>query len=96
MVAAQLITWTTPKSMLSSGSLGTMGVSLGYSIGAYLGKPDHKIICIDGDGSFNMTNTELKTIMEQNIPIKILLLNNNSQMMVKYWQKLFSNKNRHW
>jgi acetolactate synthase-1/2/3 large subunit len=75
--------------MLSSGSLGTMGVSLGYAIGAKLADDTKTVISIDGDGSFNMTNTELKTIMDLQIPVKILLLNNNSEMMVEYWQKLF-------
>ena len=89
MVAAQLITWVNPRSMISSGSLGTMGVSLGYAIGAKLADKNKMVISIDGDGSFNMTNTELKTIMDLQIPVKILLLNNNSEMMVEYWQKLF-------
>jgi len=89
MVAAQLITWTKTRQMLSSGSLGTMGVSLGYCIGAQLANPTKICISIDGDGSFNMTFTELKTIAEQNIPIKIIILDNEGQMMVEYWQKLF-------
>jgi len=89
MVAAQLITWVNPRSMISSGSLGTMGVSLGYAIGAKLADKNKMVISIDGDGSFNMTNTELKTIMDLQIPVKILLVNNNSEMMVEYWQKLF-------
>lgn len=89
MVAAQLITWTQPRQMLSSGSLGTMGVSLGYCIGAKLANCGKITVSVDGDGSFNMTFTELKTVMEQGIPIKILLLDNESQMMVEYWQRLF-------
>lgn len=89
MVAAQLITWTQPRQMLSSGSLGTMGVSLGYCIGAKLANDKKICVSVDGDGSFNMTFTELKTVMEQGIPIKILLLDNESQMMVEYWQRLF-------
>merc|ERR1712032_1661880 len=92
MVAAQLITWTKPRQMLSSGSLGTMGVSLGYCIGAKLANDKKICISIDGDGSFNMTFTELKTIAEQGIPIKILLLDNESQMMVEYWQRLFHDR----
>jgi len=91
MVAAQLITWTQPRQMLSSGSLGTMGVSLGYCIGAKLANDKKICVSVDGDGSFNMTFTELKTVAEQNIPIKILLLDNESQMMVEYWQRLFHN-----
>lgn len=89
MVAAQLITWTQPRQMLSSGSLGTMGVSLGYSIGAKLANGGKITISVDGDGSFNMTFTELKTLAEQNIAVKILLLDNDGQMMVEYWQRLF-------
>eukprot|EP00934_Nitzschia_sp_Nitz4_P007673 Nitzschia sp. Nitz4//scaffold3_size479765//62935//65268//NITZ4_000023-RA/size479765-processed-gene-0.50-mRNA-1//1//CDS//3329550527//7663//frame0 len=89
MVAAQLITWTKPRQMLSSGSLGTMGVALGYCIGAKLANPDKLVVAVDGDGSFNMTFTELKTLVEQGIPIKIMILDNESQMMVEYWQKLF-------
>ena len=75
--------------MLSSGSLGTMGVSLGYAIGAKLANPGKIVVSVDGDGSFNMTFTELKTLVEQGIPIKILILDNDGQMMVEYWQRLF-------
>jgi len=89
MVAAQLITWTKPRQMLSSGSLGTMGVALGYCIGAKLANCGKLVIAVDGDGSFNMTFTELKTVVEQGIPIKIMILDNESQMMVEYWQRLF-------
>jgi acetolactate synthase-1/2/3 large subunit len=89
MVAAQLLTWTQPRQMLSSGSLGTMGVALGFCIGAKLANGNKICIAIDGDGSFNMTFTELKTVAEQNIPVKILILDNESQMMVEYWQRLF-------
>ena len=89
MVAAQLITWTKPRQMISSGSLGTMGVALGFSIGAKLANWMKRIIAVDGDGSFNMSFTELKTVAEQKIPVKLLILDNESQMMVEYWQKLF-------
>jgi acetolactate synthase-1/2/3 large subunit len=89
MVAAQLITWTKPRQMLSSGSLGTMGVALGYVIGAKLANGNKMCISIDGDGSFNMTFTELKTVAEYNIPVKIMILDNECQMMVEYWQRLF-------
>merc|ERR1711966_503366 len=79
MVTAQLLTWTQPRQMLSSGSLGTMGVALGFCIGAKLANGNKICIAIDGDGSFNMTFTELKTVAEQNIPVKILILDNESQ-----------------
>ena len=89
MVTAQLITWATPKSMITSGSLGTMGVALGYAIGAKLAHPDKTVISIDGDGSFDMTNTELKTVMNLDIPVKIIIMNNHSQLMVEHWLKMF-------
>jgi acetolactate synthase-1/2/3 large subunit len=89
MAAAQLITWTQPRQMLSSGSLGTMGVSLGYCMGSKLANPGKICISVDGDGSFNMTFTELKTIGEEKIPVKLMILDNEAQMMVEYWQRLF-------
>mmetsp|Transcript_11779 Transcript_11779/g.17179 ORF Transcript_11779/g.17179 Transcript_11779/m.17179 type:complete len:331 (+) Transcript_11779:173-1165(+) len=89
MVTAQLITWTQPKQMVSSGSLGTMGVALGFVIGCKLANGHKMCIAVDGDGSFNMTFTELKTVVEQKIPVKIMVLDNESQMMVEYWQRLF-------
>jgi acetolactate synthase-1/2/3 large subunit len=92
MVTAQLITWTQPKQMVTSGSLGTMGVALGFVIGCKLANGHKMCIAVDGDGSFNMTFTELKTVAEQKIPIKILILDNESQMMVEYWQRLFHNE----
>lgn len=89
MIAAQLITWTQPRQMLSSGSLGTMGVALGYAIGAKLANGRKMVIAVDGDGSFNMTFTELKTLAEEKIPVKIMVIDNDGQMMVEYWQRLF-------
>jgi acetolactate synthase-1/2/3 large subunit len=91
MIAAQLITWTQPRQMLSSGSLGTMGVSLGYCIGAKLANPGKICISVDGDGSFNMTFTELKTLKEEGIAVKLMIIDNDGQMMVEYWQRLFHN-----
>jgi len=78
-----------PKKILSSGSLGVMGVGLPYSIGSQLANKDKMVICIDGDSSFNMTLTDMKTIVENNLPIKIAVMNNESQMMVTIWEKLF-------
>ena len=89
MITAQLITWTQPRQMLSSGSLGTMGVALGYAIGAKLANKGKIVIGVDGDGSFNMTFTELKTLAEQGIPVKMMVIDNDGQMMVEYWQRLF-------
>ena len=89
MVTAQHITWTRPRQMLSSGSLGTMGVALGYAIGAQLANSGKIVIAVDGDGSFNMTFTELKTVAQHKIPVKIIILDNETDMMVEYWQRLF-------
>ena len=78
-----------PGTIYSSGSLGVMGCGLPYSIGAKLANPDKTVILVDGDSSFNMTSSDLKTVVENNIPVKILIMNNNSQMMVQAWEKLF-------
>jgi len=89
MQAYQFIKSHYPKKILSSGSLGVMGAGLPYAIGAQIGNPDKMVICIDGDSSFNMTLTDMKTIVENNLPVKIAIMNNSSQMMVTIWEKLF-------
>ncbi|KAG2183068.1 hypothetical protein INT44_006049 [Umbelopsis vinacea] len=89
MWAAQHYKWSQPRSMITSGGLGTMGFGLPSAIGAKVGKPDHVVIDIDGDASFSMTMNELATAAEFNIGVKVLLLNNDFQGMVKQWQDLF-------
>lgn len=89
MWAAQFYRWTAPRSFVTSGGLGTMGFGLPAAIGAQVAKPDHIVVDIDGDGSFSMTAMELATAAEFNIPVKVLLLNNDFQGMVKQWQDLF-------
>jgi acetolactate synthase-1/2/3 large subunit len=78
-----------PKKILSSGSLGVMGAGLPYGIGAKIANPDKMVIVVDGDSSFNMTCTDMKTIVENELPVKIAIMNNNAQMMVTIWEKLF-------
>jgi len=78
-----------PGTIYSSGSLGVMGCGLPYSIGAKLANPEKTVILVDGDSSFNMTSSDLKTIVENNIPVKIIIMNNKSQMMVQAWEQLF-------
>ena len=78
-----------PNKIISSGSLGVMGAGLPYAVGAQIANPDKTVICIDGDSSFNMTLTDMKTIVENNLPIKIIIMNNSAQMMVTIWEKLF-------
>ena len=89
MWTAQHITWTTPGKMITSGSLGTMGVGVPFAIGSKLANEKSTVICIDGDSSFNMTSNELQTILENKINIKIAIMNDKRQQMVYIWQKLF-------
>ena len=89
MQAYQYIKSHYPKKILSSGSLGVMGAGLPYGIGAKIANPNKMVIVIDGDSSFNMTCTDMKTIVENDIPVKIAIMNNNAQMMVTIWEKLF-------
>ncbi|KAL2827033.1 thiamine diphosphate-binding protein [Aspergillus cavernicola] len=89
MWAAQHFRWRRPRSMITSGGLGTMGFGLPAAIGAKVARPDCLVIDIDGDASFNMTLTELTTAAQFNIGIKVLLLNNEEQGMVTQWQNLF-------
>jgi acetolactate synthase-1/2/3 large subunit len=89
MWAAQFYRWTHPYSFLTSGGLGTMGYGLPAAIGAKLAQPEKMVIDIDGDGSFAMTGMELGTAAQFNIGVKVLILNNEYQGMVKQWQDLF-------
>lgn len=89
MWTAQHFQWTKPRTFISSGGLGTMGFGLPAAIGAQVGRPDAVVIDIDGDASFNMTLTELSTAVQFNIPVKIIVLNNEEQGMVTQWQSLF-------
>lgn len=89
MWAAQHFTWTQPRTMITSGGLGTMGYGLPAAIGAQVAKPDAIVIDIDGDASFNMTLTELSSAVQAGAPIKVCVLNNEEQGMVTQWQSLF-------
>jgi acetolactate synthase-1/2/3 large subunit len=89
MWAAQFYRWRRPRQMITSGGLGTMGYGLPSAMGAALGAPGKIVIDIDGDASYLMTCYELATIAEYNIPVKVAILNNDFQGMVKQWQDLF-------
>jgi acetolactate synthase-1/2/3 large subunit len=89
MWASQFITYKNPNSLITSGSLGVMGAGLGYAIGTQIANPDYLVINIDGDGSFNHTLSELKTISNYNLPIKIAIMNDGQMSMVRTWEKLF-------
>ncbi len=89
MWAAQFYRWRYPRQIITSGGLGTMGYGLPAALGASLGAPGKIVIDIDGDASFCMTLFEMPTIAEYDIPVKIAILNNDFQGMVKQWQDLF-------
>ncbi|KAJ5493198.1 Acetolactate synthase catalytic subunit [Penicillium diatomitis] len=89
MWAAQHFRWRHPRTMITSGGLGTMGFGLPSAIGAKVARPDCLVVDIDGDASFNMTLTELSTAAQFDIGVKVLLLNNEEQGMVTQWQNLF-------
>ncbi|KAJ4323522.1 Acetolactate synthase, mitochondrial [Neodidymelliopsis sp. IMI 364377] len=89
MWAAQHFRWTHPRTMITSGGLGTMGYGLPAAIGAKVARPECLVIDIDGDSSFSMTLTELSTAAEFNIGVKVIILNNDEQGMVTQWQTLF-------
>ncbi|KAK5088841.1 Acetolactate synthase, mitochondrial [Lithohypha guttulata] len=89
MWTAQHFRWRHPRTMVTSGGLGTMGYGLPAAIGAKVGAPDALVIDIDGDASFNMTLTELSTAAQFNIGVKVIVLNNEEQGMVTQWQSLF-------
>ena len=89
MWAAQYLDFRYPRSLLTSGSMGTMGFGLPASIGAQVAFPDRLVIDVDGDGSMRMNLGELETTTTYNLPIKILLLNNQGDGMVRQWQKIY-------
>jgi acetolactate synthase-1/2/3 large subunit len=89
MWAAQYLDFRHPRSLLTSGSMGTMGFGLPASIGAQVAFPDRLVIDVDGDGSMRMNLGELETATTYNLPIKILVLNNRGDGMVRQWQKLY-------
>jgi len=89
MWTAQHFRWRYPRTMITSGGLGTMGYGLPAAIGAKVARPDALVIDIDGDASFNMTLTELSTAAQFNIGVKVIVLNNEEQGMVTQWQNLF-------
>ncbi len=92
MWAAQYYKFTKPRTLVSSGGLGTMGFGLPASIGAKIGRPDKTVIDIAGDGSIQMVSQELATAVTNKIPIKIIILNNGYLGMVRQWQEFFWNR----
>lgn len=92
MWAAQFYKYTSPRTFITSGGLGTMGYGLGACIGAKIGRPDQKVINIAGDGCFRMNMNEIATATRYNIPIIEIIFNNRVLGMVRQWQTLFYGK----
>ena len=92
MVACRYAKFNSSRSNVTSGGLGTMGFGLPAAMGAKLGTPDRTVVAIVGDGGFQMTLQELGTIMQNNIDLKIIILNNHFLGMVRQWQELFNDR----
>lgn len=92
MVASRYYKFRKPNHIVTSGGLGTMGFALPAAMGAQVGQKNEKVVAIAGDGGFQMTIQELGTIFQYNIPVKIIVLNNNFLGMVRQWQQLFFQK----
>jgi acetolactate synthase-1/2/3 large subunit len=89
MWAAQYYDFPAPRRWINSGGLGTMGFGLPAAMGAKVGCPDQTVVCIAGDGSVQMNMQELATCSQEEIAIKVFIMNNNYLGMVRQWQELF-------
>lgn len=89
MWAAQHMSFNRPENFITSSGLGTMGFGLPAAVGAQVARPDDTVICVSGDGSFMMNVQELGTIKRKQLPVKIVLLDNQRLGMVRQWQQLF-------
>ena len=92
MWAAQHIDREVPRTFLTSGGLGTMGFGFPAAIGAKVACPDKEVVCVAGDGSFQMNSQEMATAAAEGINVKVLLMNNSALGMVHQWQNLFYEK----
>ncbi|GAM11404.1 acetolactate synthase large subunit [Geobacter sp. OR-1] len=92
MWTAQFFTFTKPRTLLSSGGLGTMGYGLPAAMGAQAAFPKRQVIVVCGDGGFQMNLQEMATLVQNRLPVKIVILNNNFLGMVRQWQELFFDK----
>jgi acetolactate synthase-1/2/3 large subunit len=89
MWASQIMRCNKPRSFISSGGLGTMGFAVPAALGARVGRPNDRVVAIDGDGCFQMTAQELATAAIERIPFTVAILNNEHLGMVRQWQELF-------
>lgn len=89
MMAARYSKYTETRSLVTSGGLGTMGFGIPAAMGAKIGAPERTVCMFSGDGGFQMTIQELGTIMQENIGVKMIILNNHFLGMVRQWQEMF-------
>ncbi len=89
MWAMQYLLTDRPRNFITSGGLGTMGYGIPAAIGAKAARPEAKVVCIDGDGCFQMTAQELTTAVLDDLPIVVVLVNNGYLGMVTQWQDMF-------
>lgn len=92
MWAAQFYLYKRPRTLITSGGLGTMGYGLPAAIGAQIAAPQETVFCIAGDGSIQMNIQELATAVAYNLPVKIAIINNGYLGMVRQWQEIFYQK----
>jgi acetolactate synthase I/II/III large subunit len=92
MKVARYFKYNTPRQLITSGGLGTMGFGLPAAIGAKIACPDKFVLCLVGDGGFQMTMQEIMTIIQEGTDVKVIVLNNGFLGMVRQWQELFFSK----
>lgn len=92
MWVSQYYKFSRPRTFITSGGLGTMGFGMGAAIGACIGNNRRRTILFTGDGSFHMNLNELATAVSSNLPLKIIIMNNNALGMVRQWQTIFFDK----
>jgi acetolactate synthase-1/2/3 large subunit len=92
MWAAQYFPFLKPRTLLTSGGLGTMGYGFPAAMGAQVAFPNKLVIDIAGDGSFQMNSQELATVVQYRLPVKVVILNNGYLGMVRQWQEFFYGK----
>jgi acetolactate synthase-1/2/3 large subunit len=89
MWAMQYLRCDLPRTFVTSGGLGTMGYGVPAAVGAKAARPDATVVCVDGDGCFQMTNQELATAVLEDLPIVVVIVNNGHLGMVRQWQDMF-------
>jgi acetolactate synthase-1/2/3 large subunit len=93
MWAAQCFSASSPRGFITSGGLGAMGFALPAAIGVQLAKPDTTVLCVSGDGGFQMNIQELATVHRLGLPVKMVIIDNKFLGMVRQWQELFFARN---